>query len=387
MRLSEPPRLLSILAIKFLFFSLLLVVLLSVVANCDEIKCHFCGESITGDYYVFESGLTICARCWQTSPKCDLCGVPMKEFRTVGSKKVCLQCYDKTILCDLCGGLVTGEYKIFSGDRKVCSNCLQLPDKCVSCGIHLKEYHDVYGQKICSHCYHQRDKCYTCGKPILGEHLIYDNDQSKRYCLHCVQVCHHCEVCGAPVGRDSVLLDDRRIICKDCLPKGYYKLADVIPFKETVVRFMEESLGMRIKHRMEYLLVGKDRLKEENKEGSGDESGLFVRRNDDFKILILYGLRQGELFQVLPHEIAHAWQVENCRTDLEAIDAEGFAEWVSYRFLDDVDLRYKQEVMLEREDVYGKGLRKMLDIEKRGGPGAVFGYMTVAGKDPGKKKK
>jgi len=182
------------------------------------------------------------------------------------------------------------------------------------------------------------------------------------------------------VGRDSVLLDDRRIICTDCLPKGYYRLADIIPLKETVVRFMEEGLGMRIKHRMEYLLVGKDRLKEENKEGSGDESGLFVRRDDDFKVPILYGLRKGEIYQVLPHEIAHAWQVENCRTDLEAIDAEGFAEWVSYRFLDQVKYSHKQEGMLKRLDVYGKGLRKMLDIERRGGQEAVFKYIKTAGK-------
>jgi len=115
-----------------------LILFLSPVVNSDTIKCHFCGESIAGDYYIFEGGLTICAGCRQTSPRCDLCGVPMKEFRTIGEKKACLRCYDKAILCDLCGGLITGEYKIFSGDRKVCSNCLQLPDKCVSCGIPLR---------------------------------------------------------------------------------------------------------------------------------------------------------------------------------------------------------------------------------------------------------
>jgi len=182
------------------------------------------------------------------------------------------------------------------------------------------------------------------------------------------------------VGQDSVLLDDGRIICKDCLPKGYYKLEDVLPFKETVLKFMEENLGMKVKHRVKYLLVGRDRLKEENKHGSEDQSGLFVRKNHDFKVLILYGLRQGEIFQVLPHEIAHAWQAENCGFDLELIDLEGFAEWVSYKFLDHVKFEYKQEVMLKREDVYGKGLRKMLDIEKRGGPEAVFGYITTAGR-------
>jgi formylmethanofuran dehydrogenase subunit E len=365
---------------KFFLFFLLLVILLSFTANAEEVKCHFCGQVITGDYYVFESGLIVCKKCYQTSPKCALCGLPMKEFRTVGSKKVCLQCYDKAVVCDLCGELILGEYKIFASDRKVCSNCLSLPHKCVGCGIPLKEYHDVYGQKVCDYCYHERDKCYTCEEPILGHLLVYDNDQSKKYCQHCVEVYHHCAVCGAPVGRDSVVLDDDRIICKDCLARGYYKLEDVTPFKEMVLRFMDENLGMTVKHRVKYLLVGKDRLKEENKQGSEDQSGLFVRRNEDFKVLILYGLRQGEIFQVLPHEIAHAWQAENCGFDLEAIDLEGFAEWVSYKFLDNVKFEYKREVMLKREDVYGKGLRKMLEIEKRGGQQAVFQCMTTAGK-------
>ena len=141
---------------RSLFFFLLVVVLLCVTANADEVKCHFCGESITGDYYVFESGLTVCKECYQSSPKCALCSVPMKEFRTVGGKRVCLQCYDKATTCDLCGELILGEYKIFAGDRKVCSNCLSLPHKCVGCGIPLKEYHDVYGQKVCDDCYQKR---------------------------------------------------------------------------------------------------------------------------------------------------------------------------------------------------------------------------------------
>ena len=365
---------------RHILLPLLLTAVFFVAVGAQEIKCDFCGEVITGEYFTFESGLKVCKSCYDSSPKCALCGVPMKQFREIGGRKVCLRCLEKAFLCDLCGGLITGEYKIFSGDRKVCSDCLGLPEKCVSCGIPLKEYHHVYGQKICDHCYHERDKCHTCSKPILGHFVVYDNDESKKYCQYCMQVYHHCEVCGAPVGQDSVVLDDNRIICKDCLPKGYYKLEDVFPYKETVLKFMEENLGMKVKHRVKYLLVGKDRLNEENKHGSEDQSGLFLRRNDDFKVLILYGLRKGEIYQVLPHEIAHAWQAENCSMNMDGIDAEGFAEWVSYKLLDHLNLGYKQEVMLKRQDVYGKGLRKMLDIEKRGGPEAVFRYMTTAGK-------
>jgi len=65
---------------------------------------------------------------------------------------------------------------------------------------------------------------------------------------------------------------------------------------------------------------------------------------------------------------------------LEAIDAEGFAEWVSYKVLDHVKYTHKREGMLKRDDIYGRGLRRMLDIEKKGGQQAVFDYITTAGR-------
>ena len=59
---------------RYLLLPLLLVVSCYVAVGAQEIKCDFCGEVITGQYYTFESGLNVCKSCYDRSPKCALCG-------------------------------------------------------------------------------------------------------------------------------------------------------------------------------------------------------------------------------------------------------------------------------------------------------------------------
>ncbi len=63
---------------------------------------------------------------------------------------------------------------------------------------------------------------------------------------------------------------------------------------------------------------------------SEDINGLFYRKNDDFNVYVLYGLRKKDLIWVLAHEITHAWQAENCSDRLTTEEREGFAQWVAY---------------------------------------------------------
>ena len=46
---------------------------------------------------------------------------------------------------------------------------------------------------------------------------------------------------------------------------------------------------------------------------------------------------------------------------------EGFAEWVSYKVLEELGYRSQIAGMKSRKDIYGEGLRIMLKAEKRGG--------------------
>ena len=57
---------------------------------------------------------------------------------------------------------------------------------------------------------------------------------------------------------------------------------------------------------------------------------------------------------------------------VDPLRREGFAEWVAYHTLLALGSVKKAALMLQRGDIYGQGLRLLLDIEQRQGAAAVF---------------
>jgi hypothetical protein len=74
----------------------------------------------------------------------------------------------------------------------------------------------------------------------------------------------------------------------------------------------------------------------------------------------------------MAHELAHAWQIEAAPNVNDHLLREGFAEWVSHRVL--VAAGYQQAAAraTRRDDIYGRGLRHFLGVERRHGQGAVL---------------
>ena len=133
---------------------------------------------------------------------------------------------------------------------------------------------------------------------------------------------------------------------------------------------------MSIKHKITYALQGEDFIKNKSEGISGDLNGLFYRQNDKFEIYVLYGLRLKDLYQVISHEIAHAWASEYCRPNLTLTEAEGFAQWVAYNTLRHFNFMAFSKTLLEGNTDYSRGLKMMLEIEKKGGKEAVFNYLA-----------
>jgi hypothetical protein len=134
-------------------------------------------------------------------------------------------------------------------------------------------------------------------------------------------------------------------------------------------------MELRIKHDIKYSLQDKDFLKTKSKNMHGDLNALFYRKGDDFNIYVLYGLRKKDLIGAIAHEITHAWQAENCSNNLRLEDLEGFAQWVAYHTLVYFDYEPFAKTLLSGNSAYAAGLRKMLEMEKHGGSGAVFDYI------------
>lgn len=134
-------------------------------------------------------------------------------------------------------------------------------------------------------------------------------------------------------------------------------------------------MGMRITHRIAYSLQNVKFLEEKSKGIHGDLNGLFYRKGDNFNIYVLYGLRKKDLVGVLAHEMAHAWESENCKDDLSLEDLEGFAHWVAYHALSSLGYERHARNLSLGNNIYAEGLRKMLEREAKGGSRAVFDYI------------
>jgi hypothetical protein len=77
----------------------------------------------------------------------------------------------------------------------------------------------------------------------------------------------------------------------------------------------------------------------------------------------------------MAHEFAHAWQSEQSPNDMPQEVQEGFAEWVAYKLLEGWGCWKRIDRMLRREDLYGRGLKLVLQWEQTEGQVGVIRRM------------
>lgn len=353
---------------------ILLLIVLPQILQASDI-CTLCKKQLTDRYMKFEDGSKFCLDCVKKYPACEICGKPSPSYIFRNSKRICVDCMSKMDKCSFCGKLLTGRYYNFPElNLKLCENCNTTIKRCSLCGRPDKNPVRIGNKYICNICYNKLDKCHVCGNPITGEYMWFDNDKSKKYCPMCVKKYPHCADCGAPAGPFSTKLDDGRILCPDCYRTAYFQPEHVSAIKKKVTSYLESMLDMKINHKIRFVLEGRGFIKKKSKGISSDVNGLFYRQNGNFEIYVLYGLRAKELYQVLPHEIAHAWMAENCTSEISVEEAEGFAQWVAYHALGYFGFKDYRKILLEGESVYAKGLRRMMEIEENKGLKAVFDY-------------
>jgi hypothetical protein len=142
---------------------------------------------------------------------------------------------------------------------------------------------------------------------------------------------------------------------------------------------MDQQLGMRLNLLPALGLVDRHQmlaLLEQTEVGGADDPdrvfGLFFRRGRKRAIYVEYGLPQILMIQVMAHEVAHAWQGENCPLLRDPFVREGFSEWAAYRVLTALGAVKKVALLEQRADLYGQGLRFMLALEHQGGTAVIF---------------
>lgn len=197
----------------------------------------------------------------------------------------------------------------------------------------------------------------------------------------------HCELCKALLTDERWYLSDGRVYCATCHASSIFLPEDADSLFQDMKAILASELDISLNIPTGLALVDQNQLgevirKQASLELSGDRQnllldaeqtlGIYTRRGMRRGIYLQTGLPQALFLQVAAHELAHAWQGENCPVLRDPILREGFAEWVAFHVLGRYGYVESQDRMLARQDIYGEGLRWALKVEAGQGAQAVI---------------
>jgi len=201
------------------------------------------------------------------------------------------------------------------------------------------------------------------------------------YCPDCFESRPRCDTCDRPVGSHFWTRPDGRKLCDRCQSTAVTDPNQAYALWRRVRATLARQLNMALREPCQLRLVSRSQLLEMIERSSlphldsdsrGRCFGLFMQQGHHKAIFIEYGLPQIVLLEVMAHEFAHAWQSEQTSLGTPLEVQEGFAEWVAYTLLSSWGCSRRSDRMLRRDDLYGRGLKLVLEWEKEGGKAEVF---------------
>ena len=205
----------------------------------EELTCDFCASRISGQYYTIRdrndgsSGQkTICLKCYESRPRCDLCRGVMREGTNFQGMNLCQSCMANvrnSPRCTACGNYITGSYVRYRDPESgqeicVCQKCNDARPKCEGCrGLMLQEY-SLQGMKVCKSCFERIRKsprCAICQNYIMGEYMRYEDKKTgleTTVCQKCGGTAEKCFVCGVPSNNLNDTQGKR--VCGACLQRA-----------------------------------------------------------------------------------------------------------------------------------------------------------------------
>ncbi len=227
---------------------------------------------------------------------------------------------------------------------------------------------------LCVECYHLKLHCSACGLPVRAEGVMIAGERGV-YCRHCFESRPLCDTCGRPVGTHYWSRTDGRKLCDRCQSTAVSDPQYAHALYRRVRAALYNRLGMALREPCRLKLVNRSQLAELIDKSSlysldadsrGRCFGLFIREGRHRAIFVEYGLPQIVMMEVMAHEFAHAWQSERDIL-MPSAEQEGFAEWAAYKLLESWGCSRRSQRMLRRDDIYGRGLKIMLQWEREAG--------------------
>lgn len=319
--------------------------------RADSRFCHLCGQLLASRYYTYDTGLVCCSACHAARPRCARCNLPLDD-RAIARA----------------GALPAGE-----------------PGSAQSVTRSRAES----GPVLCISCQRSTPRCTSCHRHIVGTWYTFDEllppPAVRRFCDQCVKSRPRCDLCRAPISAGTAPLDDGQYRCSLCASQMVLGDAPVSAVYDEAFAAFSRVIASPLSQRPRIEVVGRLQMGEVRRKyeqvstgsigavSSGHHIlGYFVRSHGVSTIYVERGLPRPLLLGTLAHELGHAWQAEHAPGVRDPLLCEGFAEWVAHHALIASGLRPVAARSTRRDDLYGQGLRHMLNLERAGGPPAVL---------------
>lgn len=301
----------------------------------------------------------------------------------------------KPRFCHLCGARLTGRYYRYDTMLVVCASCQAARPRCARCGVPLAGA--GASPRLCDPCASTVPHCAGCDDPILGVWYTFEellpSAAVRHFCPRCVQHRPRCDLCRAPVAEGIPPLPDGQLRCALCAADMALAERDIQAiYAEALAAFREVVEGdLRTAPRLE--VVGRRAMGDLRRQygqtatsANPDDPaapaaehhtehhvlGFFVHAGGTNTIYAELGLPRDLLLGTLAHELGHAWQAERTPRLRDPLLCEGFAEWAAHRVLLARGLQAVAARATRRDDVYGRGLRHFLEIERTRGREGVL---------------
>lgn len=211
-------------------------------------------------------------------------------------------------------------------------------------------------------------RCELC-KQIIKKHYYKIPGLSEFYCETCHQAAPKCLFCGRPMSG----VEAPEKVCVRCRAKAVTSPEEARQLYHQVRDWLEGDLNLAWSWTISLRLTSDlpEAVGIEGKSGFR-ELGAFLREGESGTVVLLEGLPRDLLIETLAHELAHAWQAENCPPKSTLLWKEGFAQWVAAKALDGFNCEEALAILEHRQDLYGKGYRMIRELESKHGREGVF---------------
>jgi hypothetical protein len=352
------------------------------------LRCELCHRSINGRYLQI-AGRNICGNCYQRYPHCAMCGIPVKNgIRTTANKVICGDCEFKADKCANCGLPILGRYvqsKVGEKTYSFCNGCVASKPHCAICNLPMPNLSNVAGKLVCPACMSSMQICSGCGQPVDGSYYKL-KFLSGLYCVKCFKERPHCDFCGRPVVTGGAVYADGRHACEDCAKTAVDDMKQATLLLGKTVRFLQMNLAMKQQAPYDFAMVDNAqmsaRLGHKNTGAVKElgfctwEVGTGAKRP---AIILLKDLPATAFLETAAHEYAHFWQSQVNPNMHDPELMEGFAQWVASKWLLKNQLFSSYAKLEARQDVYGTGYQKMMDVERKSGVEGVFALIKKSG--------